>query len=706
MFLGAGTVDNGQIGNIGARISGGQNGVEIAGAGVVSNDGTITGVASDAVYLGSGTVTNGEIGDLTALISGGPADSGVWIGAGIGIVGNFGTITSAGTMGVLLAGGGTLTNGAPSDTAALISGPVDGVVFGNLGSLFNYGTIQANGGGATVIGAFLGNGGTIENLSAASMISGLEWGAVVEGASGSVTNLGIIQASAASGVGVHLVAGGTVVNGLATGSTATIFGGSDGVWIAAGAPGAGAVVQNNGTIGGLVGVGFEGGLTAAAGTLTNNGLIQSTSGTSGYAVVFGAGAERLVLQSAGAFIGHVLGNNATGSSTTLELASGTQGTLSGLTGPGPSNDGGTVTDSAGSFVFAAFGTIALDAGAAWAVSAPGTLDTLNNAGTLSISGGLVTVNGTVNGTGGLLQIGNGGTIQLDQAVSGQTIKFLTSGGSIGVLDIADFGGFDNTQVIQNFVAGDQIIVGTTAAATFSQSGSLVSVMTNSSTLGVLTFDSMANATTAMGGLVDQVLPCFAAGTRIATERGEVAVEDLRAGDRLRVLLGDELAPVIWVGQRQVNCARHSRPRQVWPVRVLAGAFGPGRPHRDLLLSPDHAVYVNDVLIPVKYLINDSTIAQVPMDTVTYYHVELACHDVLLAEGLPAESYLDVDDRGNFDNGGAVVRMHPDFATRVWEAEGCAELVVTGPVLDGVRARLATIAAAERQAVEPAVPIAA
>src|SRR5665647_2305417 len=158
---------------------------------------------------------------------------------------------------------------------------------------------------------------------------------------------------------------------------------------------------------------------------------------------------------------------------------------------------------------------------------------------------------------------------------------------------------------------------TTMAATFSQSGSVVSVLGNGGTLGVLTFDTTANAAAAVGTLVDQVLPCFAAGTRIATERGEVAVEDLRAGDRLRVLLGDELAPVTWIGHRQVNCARHPRPQQVWPVRVLAGAFGPGLPHRDLLLSPDHAVYANEVLIPVKHLINGTTIVQVPMDSVTY-----------------------------------------------------------------------------------------
>ena len=70
---------------------------------------------------------------------------------------------------------------------------------------------------------------------------------------------------------------------------------------------------------------------------------------------------------------------------------------------------------------------------------------------------------------------------------------------------------------------------------------------------------------------------------------------------------------------------------MWPVRVSAGAFGPGRPHSDLLLSPDHAVYVGEVLIPIKHLINGSTIVQVPMARVTYHHLELPAHDVLLAD---------------------------------------------------------------------------
>jgi hypothetical protein len=112
------------------------------------------------------------------------------------------------------------------------------------------------------------------------------------------------------------------------------------------------------------------------------------------------------------------------------------------------------------------------------------------------------------------------------------------------------------------------------------------------------------------------------------------------------------------------------------------------PERDLWLSPDHAVFVNGVLIPVKLLINRTSIAQVRRDEVTYFHVEVQRHDVLLAEGLTVESYLDTGDRGRFANGGPVTTLHPDFSARAWEMSGCAELVQSGPVLDAVRQRLA------------------
>ena len=194
------------------------------------------------------------------------------------------------------------------------------------------------------------------------------------------------------------------------------------------------------------------------------------------------------------------------------------------------------------------------------------------------------------------------------------------------------------------------------------------------------------------------MPCFAAGTRIRTERGEIRVEELKVGDRIVVVAPSPQPPparggvesVIWVGHRTIDCRRHPSPRSVWPVRISAGAFGDGMPYRDLWLSPDHAVFIENVLIPVKHLIDHRSIAQVPTDEITYYHVELPQHAILLAEGMPVELYLDTGDRANFVNEGRPIMLHPDFAACAWDANACAPLVVTGPQLEAARARVARI----------------
>jgi len=187
------------------------------------------------------------------------------------------------------------------------------------------------------------------------------------------------------------------------------------------------------------------------------------------------------------------------------------------------------------------------------------------------------------------------------------------------------------------------------------------------------------------------VPCFAAGTRISTDRGEVLVDDLRERDRVHVVLGEDLKSVVWIGHRDIDCRRHPDPCKVWPVRIAAGAFGRNIPRSDLYLSPDHSIYVPHKLIPVKYLINGTTVAQTQREKVTYYHVELPDHDVMLAEGLPVESYLDTGDRSDFANGGGPMKVHPDFASAVREARGCAPMVVSGSELEAVRAKIKPLA---------------
>lgn len=180
--------------------------------------------------------------------------------------------------------------------------------------------------------------------------------------------------------------------------------------------------------------------------------------------------------------------------------------------------------------------------------------------------------------------------------------------------------------------------------------------------------------------------CFASGTQIGVPGGEVAVERLLVGASVSAHFGG-VASVVWMGHRRVDCRNHPHPEQVWSVRVRAGTFGRGMPARDVHLSPDHAIFVDGVLIPVRYLINGTNVVQEEIESITYWHVELDQHDVIQAEGLPCESYLDTGDRSNFANADGPSALYPDFAALRWEAQGCAPLVVTGRVLDTARRRV-------------------
>lgn len=188
------------------------------------------------------------------------------------------------------------------------------------------------------------------------------------------------------------------------------------------------------------------------------------------------------------------------------------------------------------------------------------------------------------------------------------------------------------------------------------------------------------------------IPCFRQGTRLRTPFGWCAVEDLAIGDAI-TLRDSTTAPVKWLGWRSIDCQRHPRPRSVWPVRVARHAFGPGRPARDLFLSPDHAVFAAGRLVPAHLLVNGATITQEPTDSVTYWHVELPSHAIVSAEGLATESYLDTGNRAAFANAPDAVMMHPDFSRGIWELKGCAPLLLEGPALSSLRSRL--LARAER-----------
>jgi len=184
-------------------------------------------------------------------------------------------------------------------------------------------------------------------------------------------------------------------------------------------------------------------------------------------------------------------------------------------------------------------------------------------------------------------------------------------------------------------------------------------------------------------------PCFCAGTLILTERGEVAVENLAAGDRI-VTVSGTVVPVTWIGFRHVTLAGHADRARVQPVRIAAGSFGADMPRRDLRLSPEHAVFTDRVLVAARDLVGCPGIdVDYAIDATTYYHVELPHHDVLLADGLPCESWLDTGNRAMFENSPIATLGFDETrgAASAWASDACAPLLTTGPALDALRARL-------------------
>jgi hypothetical protein len=83
--------------------------------------------------------------------------------------------------------------------------------------------------------------------------------------------------------------------------------------------------------------------------------------------------------------------------------------------------------------------------------------------------------------------------------------------------------------------------------------------------------------------------------------------------------------------------------------------------------------------------------QTPVEQCTYFHLELDRHDLLLAEGLAVESYLDTGNRAEFALAGLVAPLFADQASRIWEARGYAPLMVEGPAVDAARQRLRDLA---------------
>ncbi len=266
---------------------------------------------------------------------------------------------------------------------------------------------------------------------------------------------------------------------------------------------------------------------------------------------------------------------------------------------------------------------------------------------------------------------NGTTASFPGAPPSVNVYFdhVTSGGAQNVLNV---GAWANGLNIQNFGFGDEISEGGLSLALVATGTTIVNGQTmtqytlepsgNNASLGTVTLaPGTPGATPVTGGTsghtinltnnigTEYTYPCFYPGTMLATEDGEIAVENVTIGTLLNTASG-ELLPVRWVGWSEV-AMRFADPLRTLPIRIKADALADGVPARDLLVSPDHAIFVDGMLVQASALVNGTGIIReedVP-ESFRYYHVEFATHELLLADGCPAESFVDNIDRMNFHN---------------------------------------------------------
>ena len=159
--------------------------------------------------------------------------------------------------------------------------------------------------------------------------------------------------------------------------------------------------------------------------------------------------------------------------------------------------------------------------------------------------------------------------------------------------------------------------------------------------------------------------CFLRGTAIQTPDGEVRIEDLRVGDLVLTVRG-EAVPIRWIARQLYRTGGPSWPESVMPIRVSRDALSEGMPHSDLFLSPWHSLFIDGRLVAVRDLVNGISIAPaVPEGTTTieYFNILLATHEVIFAEGAPAETLLvDIDNfHESFTNFIEYERLYPGEA---------------------------------------------
>ncbi len=159
----------------------------------------------------------------------------------------------------------------------------------------------------------------------------------------------------------------------------------------------------------------------------------------------------------------------------------------------------------------------------------------------------------------------------------------------------------------------------------------------------VTLEGVTPATLDGDTLYSMGVPCFASGTRILTPRGEVLVEDLQPGDTVTDAFGAQVQ-VLWTGASHLEAGALEAREDLRPIRIRAGAMG--NVH-DLTVSPQHRVAIQGPdggpagFVPARWLAEDGDgqyrVAR-GMRGVTYHHILLARHAVVISDGAMSESF--------------------------------------------------------------------
>jgi hypothetical protein len=308
---------------------------------------------------------------------------------------------------------------------------------------------------------------------------------------------------------------------------------------------------------------------------------------------------------------------------------------------------------------------------------------LTNNGLIEANNGAIGIAGNLLGTGTLTLTDNA-SITLNGSVSaGQTVRY-EDGSTTYIADIAQFSG-----TIANFGTADTIdltnvaydsagtaYVGIDNILTITESGTSHSIHMSGDYTGLYFHLASDNANGT--DITANTTPCYLPGTRIATDRGEIAVEALRVGDTVVTLSGARRR-LCWIGTGKALATRGKRGPAT-PIIVRKSALADNVPYADLRITKGHSLYLDGVLIPAEYLVNHHSICwDDRAQEVTVFHLELDTHDVLLANGAAAESYRDDGNRWLFQN------ANPGWAQP--PKPPCAPVLTGGSVVDAIWRRL-------------------